>query len=393
MNFDKLKKFLDYMALERTPGNAIEVYFGGESVFRYASGYSNLESHTLMTGDEMFYIYSASKITTVTAAMQLLEQGKFLLNDPLYEYIPEFKDMYVKTSEGNLVKAQAPITVGDWFTMTAGFTYNFNSEGFQKARKLTNGKMDTVETIKCVASDPLSFEPGSSWDYSICHDVLAALVSVISGEKFRDYVEKHIFLPLEMTDSVYHPNEEVLKRMPPQYCFEPQTGQNLDIVEAQKYGMAKDGVFVNRGKENEHILGEEYDSGGAGIITTLSDYAKLMAALGNFGMGLTGERILSKYSVNLMRTDRLTEQQKKAYNWKQLKGCGYGLGVRTHTTPAISGSLCNIGEFGWGGAAGAAAVVDPEIQLGVFYVQHCLNPRESNYQPRLRNVIYSCLND
>lgn len=136
MNFDKLKKFLDYMALERTPGNAIEVYFGGESVFRYASGYSNLESHTLMTGDEMFYIYSASKITTVTAAMQLLEQGKFLLNDPLYEYIPEFKDMYVKTSEGNLVKAQAPITVGDLFTMTAGFTYNFNSEGFQKARKL-----------------------------------------------------------------------------------------------------------------------------------------------------------------------------------------------------------------------------------------------------------------
>ena len=118
---------MDWMAAEHTPGNAVEVFVDGKQVFRYACGFSDLESGTPMSGDEMFNIYSASKITTVTAGLQLLEQGKFLLNDPLYEYIPEFKDMYIKTSEGNLVKAQNPITIGDLFTMTAGFSYNFDT--------------------------------------------------------------------------------------------------------------------------------------------------------------------------------------------------------------------------------------------------------------------------
>ena len=391
MDFTNLKNFLDYMAVERTPGNAVEVYLNGKSVFRYACGYSDLESRTPLTGDEMFNIYSCSKVTTVTAGAQLLEQGKFLLGDPLYEYIPEFKEMYIKNSEGDLIKAQNPITVGDLFSMTAGFTYDLNSPGYQKARELTNGKMDTVETIKCVASDPLSFEPGTHWQYSICHDVLAALISVISGRKFRDYVKENIFEPLNMMESVYHHTEETLSKTASQYCFVPSEGEEVDVVEAQKYGNAKDGTFRNEGKTVRHILGEEYDSGGAGITTTVSDYAKLMAALANYGMGLTGERILSKYTVDLMRTNRLTPEQQKDFNAKQLVGCGYGLGVRTHTVPMKSGLICNLGEFGWGGAAGATVIVDPRINLGVFYAQHTLNPREEYYQPRLRNVVYSCL--
>ena len=106
-----------------------------------------------------------------------------------------------------------------------------------------------------------------------------------------------------------------------------------------------------------------------------------MAALANYGTGVNGVRILSKYTVNLMRTNRLTTQQQSDFGWKQLAGCGYGLGVRTHTLPEKSGLICRLGEFGWGGAAGATAIVDPEIDLGVFYVQHTLNPREE----------YSCL--
>jgi len=140
-----------------------------------------------------------------------------------------------------------------------------------------------------------------------------------------------------------------------------------------------------------HIFGEEYDSGGAGIITNVTDYAKLMAALAGFGLSANGERILSAQSVELMRTNQLTPEQMKDYNWRQCAGCGYGLGVRTHMDPAKSGLVCSIGEFGWGGAAGATAIVDPSRQLGVFYAQHCLSPREEYYQPRLRNVVYTCL--
>ena len=391
MDFTNLKSFMDHMAAERTVGNAIEVYLKGEKVFEYFTGYSDLENKIPLNGDEMYNIYSCSKVTTVTAGTQLLERGKILLSDPLYDYTPEFKEMYVKTPEGELKKAVKPITIGDLFSMTAGFSYNLKSEGFKKAAEVTEGKMDTVETIRCAAADPLCFEPGSHWQYSICHDVLAAVVSVVSGQKFRDYVKENIFNPLDMTESVYHHTDETLKRTAQQYSFVAVGNENMDIVEAQKRGNSKVGYFKNVGKDVSHILGEEYDSGGAGIITTVSDYAKLMAALAGFGMGLTGERILSPYSVNLMRTNRLSEELLKDFNWRQLRGCGYGLGVRTHINPAKSGVISSLGEFGWGGAAGATAIIDPEIGLGVFYAQHTLNPREEYYQPRLRNVVYSCL--
>lgn len=391
MNFRNLEKFLDYMAANHTVGNAVEVYKDEKLVFRYASGYSDLEKKLPLGGEEFFNIYSCSKITTCVAGVQLLEQGKFLLSDPLSEYFPEFKEMLVKDGEGNVTKARNPITIGDLFSMTAGFSYDLNSEGFQKARELTNGKMDTVDVIRCVAKDPLLFEPGSQWKYSICHDVLAAVISVVSGQKFRNYVKDNIFDPLGMTDSCYHQTEKTLGNMANQYCFVEYDGQKLEAVEAQKSGTAKKGIFQNVGVSNQFILGEEYDSGGAGIITTISDYAKLLAALANRGKGLNGEQILSEYAVDLMRTNRLTPEQKKTFDWLHLKGCGYGLGVRVHESQAESGILGNLGEFGWSGAAGSTAIMDSSIHLAVFYVQHTLNPRESFYQPRLRNVVYSCL--
>ena len=139
------------------------------------------------------------------------------------------------------------------------------------------------------------------------------------------------------------------------------------------------------------IFGSEYDSGGAGITTTISDYVKVLAALANKGMGLSGERILSPNTVDLMKTNRLSEEQRKYMTWKQLIGYGYGLGVRTCIDKTEAGHTCNIGEFGWCGAAGAACIIDSEINLAVFFAQHCLNPREEWYLPRLKNVIYTCL--
>lgn len=395
MDFTYLKQFMDHMAAERTPGNSIEVYLEGRNVFRYASGYSDLESAKPMTGQEFLNLYSCSKVTTVTAATQLLEQGKIVLSDPLYDYISEFREMYIKRPDGELIKAKNAITVRDLFTMSAGFTYDVDAPGFRKAKEITGGKMDTVEVIKCIAKDPLVYEPGSRWQYSIAHDVLAGLVSVVTGMKFRDYVQANIFDPLDMKDCVYHHTPEVEEKMASQYTFVP-TGQSgdFDLVEAQKYGKAKDGTFVNCGKNgkiNRYIPGEEYDSGGAGITATISDYVKLMAALANFGMGMTGERILSTGAVELMRSNQLSDAQAADFNWKQFTGYGYGLGVRTMCDRAKSGSNGSIGEFGWCGAAGSATIIDPQRQLAVCYGQHCLNPREGYYFPRLRNVIYTCL--
>ncbi len=393
MDFSTLKEFMDSLDALKTVGHVIEVRLEGKTVFEYASGYSDLENRIKMTGEELLAIYSASKLTTITAGMQLVEKGRISLNDPLYDYIPEFRDMYVKNMDGSMKKAENPITIADLFTMTAGFNYDMKALGFQKARELTAGKMDTVETIKCVANDPLDFEPGSKWQYSICHDVLGALISVVSGKKFRDYVQDEIFEPLQMKDCYYHHTDETLKRAANKYVYMGYAEYNQDKFEGKKDNLAvmSDGCFKNVGKDVSHMLGAEYDSGGAGIIATAGEYNKLLAALANYGLGATGERILSPYSIDLIRTNRLNEEQMKNFDKPHLAGYGYGLGVRTHINPVKSGVLCNLKEFGWQSAAGALVLVDPEINLAVFYTQQLMYPNYKYYVPRIKNLVYSCL--
>lgn len=384
MNFEYMKNFMDSLTEWIIPGNSVVIYKDGKKVFEYSSGYSDLEKKIKKTGEEQLYIYSCSKVATVTAALQLYEQGKFLLSDPLYEYLPEFKKMYVK--DGDRIKAaENPITIRDLFTMTAGLSYATNTPAFEKARKLTDGKMDTRTVIKCLAEEPLLFEPGARWNYSLCHDVLAVLAEVVSGMRFSEYMKKNIFEPLDMNNSYYHaPNDVIVS---PQYIYETQDTKN--IVELQQKEHTS-GV-VKRAYGNELVFGENYDSGGAGIITTVDDYAKFAAALANSGTGLNNNRILSSATVKLMKTNQLNEAQRKTMNWRRLRGYGYGLGVRTLIDKAESGSNSSIGEIGWGGAAGATIIADTEEKVALFYAHHMLNPQEEYYQPRLRNVLYSCL--
>ena len=384
MNFEYMKNFMDSLTEWIIPGNSVVIYKDGKKVFEYSSGYSDLEKKIKKTGEEQLYIYSCSKVATVTAALQLYEQGKFLLSDPLYEYLPEFKKMYVK--DGDRIKAaENPITIRDLFTMTAGLSYATNTPAFEKARKLTDGKMDTRTVIKCLAEEPLLFEPGARWNYSLCHDVLAVLAEVVSGMRFSEYMKKYIFEPLDMNNSYYHtPNDVIIS---PQYIYEIQDTKNSVELQQKEH---TSGV-VKRAYGNELVFGENYDSGGAGIITTVDDYAKFAAALANSGTGLNNNRILSSATVKLMKTNQLNEAQRKTMNWRRLRGYGYGLGVRTLIDKAESGSNSSIGEIGWGGAAGATIIADTEEKVALFYAHHMLNPQEEYYQPRLRNVLYSCL--
>lgn len=384
MNFEYMKNFMDSLTEWIVPGNSVVIYKDGKKVFEYSSGYSDLEKKIKKTGEEQLYIYSCSKVATVTAALQLYEQGKFLLSDPLYEYLPEFKKMYVK--DGDRIKAaENPITIRDLFTMTAGLSYATNTPAFEKARKLTYGKMDTRTVIKCLAEEPLLFEPGARWNYSLCHDVLAVLAEVVSGMRFSEYMKKYIFEPLDMNNSYYHtPNDVIIS---PQYIYEIQDTKNIVELQQKEHTIG----VVKRAYGNELVFGENYDSGGAGIITTVDDYAKFAAALANSGTGLNNNRILSSATVKLMKTNQLNEAQRKTMNWRRLRGYGYGLGVRTLIDKAESGSNSSIGEIGWGGAAGATIIADTEEKVALFYAHHMLNPQEEYYQPRLRNVLYSCL--
>ena len=390
MNFSPLENFMDRLTAWRIPGNSIEVYLKGERVFEYSSGYASLESKEFMTPDHMLNMYSCSKLVTVTAALQLYERGYFLLSDPVYQFIPEFRNMRIEHRNGNVSWAQHPINMRQLITMTSGLDYNMNSEGIKKARELTGGKMDTLTVARCIAEeDKLCFEPGETWMYGKSHEILAAVVEVITGKKFRDYVRESIFLPLGMENACYH-NDAVRGRMAEQYSFKNLSER--DIVKLQSKDNSREGgQIINVGKAMIHDLGPEYDSGGAGVTASVSEFSKFIAALAGRGMGLGGERILSSGTVDLMRQNQLSDHQIKTFDWDSVAGYGYGLGVRTMINKAESGSLGSLLEFGWSGAAGSSAIIDTDIGLAAFYSHHMLNAQEGYYQPRLRNILYACL--
>ena len=390
MNFTPMKEFMGMLTDWRIPGNSIKITLKNKEVFSFQSGFEDVKNKIPMSENLLFNIYSCSKPITVIAALQLYEKGYFLLDDPLYSFIPEYRDIYINKSNGDRIKANNPITLRHLFTMTSGLTYNTDTAAFKKAKDITNGKMNTLDTIKCLAADGLSFEPGEAWQYGLNHDVLAAVVEVISGKKFRDYVKENILLPLEMKDTYYH-NENVIERVAKQYQYINSNETNIVKQQSDRNNQTKSGRIEEVGKAVSLIFGEEYDSGGAGITTSVEDYSRFSSALANNGISENGEQIISSNSIKMLKENQLNEHQIKYFNWPQLRGYGYGLGVRTMIDRVKAGSNGSIGEFGWGGAAGATVLIDTDLNLSMFYTHHMLNPQEEYYQPRLRNVLYSCL--
>lgn len=200
--FERTKMFCDSFLEMGVPGFDLAVYKGGDCILRYMNGYSDIENKIKMQGNERCNIYSCSKVITCVAALQLWEKGLFSLEDKLSDYMPEFEEMMVKAESG-IKKAENPILLKHLFEMTAGFSYNTASPQILRCKEETNGKCSTRETMKYLAKEPLLFEPGDRWEYSLCHDVLAALVEAVSGEKFEDYVKKNIFDVLGMKNSTF----------------------------------------------------------------------------------------------------------------------------------------------------------------------------------------------
>lgn len=357
--FHRLTAFLDTFLEMGIPGFDCLIKHKGETVYRHFNGFSSLETQTPMNGQERYNIYSCSKPITCTAALQLYEQGLFRLDDRLSDYMPEFAHMTVKTENG-LVPAQNPITIRHLFTMTAGFSYNVVSDPLLQARKDTNGRCQTREVMPYLAQEPLSFEPGTRWQYSLCHDVLAALVEVISGCRFEEYVKKHIFDPLGMTRSTFLLPENELDTLCEQYRFNSETK-----------------TPENCGKTTQtYKLGTQYASGGAGCISTVEDYMRFLEAM------RVGNVILRNETIDQMQVDLLTDATRKDYWYTQY---GYGLGVRT-PIPAAGTT-----DFGWGGAAGAFLSIDRVHDITIYYAQHLLTSPNGNHRRTLPTVAINYL--
>ena len=143
-------------------------------------------------GNEKYHIYSCSKLITCAAAMQLWEKGMFSLDDNLCDYMPAFREMTVKTADG-IKKAKNPIKILHLFQMTSGMNYDMHTPELEEYYRIPGNNTPTVKTVNRFAKTPLEFEPGEGWKYGLNHDVLGALVEILSGEKFEDYVKAHIF--------------------------------------------------------------------------------------------------------------------------------------------------------------------------------------------------------
>ena len=337
--FEQTKALCNSFLRIGIPGFDLAVWQNGRCVLRHMGGFSDPEKKIPINGTETYYIYSCSKPITCAAALQLWEQGLFSLEDPLSKFLPEFSHMMVATPDG-LRNARQPILIRHLFEMTAGFSYDIHSPHLEDFRTASNGQCPTREAIRALAAEPLLFEPGAQWNYSLCHDVLAALVEVLSGQLFEDYVQAHIFRPLGMNDSTFLPSKADFSRLARHYQYDAETHTYIDL-----------------GTINQYILGSAYASGGAGCVSTVDDYMKFLEAL------RVGDTILKKETVALMATGRLNEQQ--AQTFTHGKAHGFGLGVRT---PKAGIST----DFGWGGAAGAYLAVDLTHHISLYYAQHVL---------------------
>jgi CubicO group peptidase (beta-lactamase class C family) len=279
--------------------------------------------------------------------MQLWEQGKFQLDDPLYHYLPAYKEMTVQTEDG-VRKAQTPIRIKNLFTMTAGFPYNYKSDALMALRE-RESMPTTRQVIDALAQDPLVFEPADQYRYSLCHDVLGALIEEVSGELLQDYVKNHIFDPLGMTQTCYQPGGEPLADLAPLYRFHKDTGDRVLQPALDRVGPC----FV---------------SGGGGCISTAEDYMKFAEAL------RTGERLLKQQTIDLIAQDHLTERQKRTYT---LKNMNYGLGMWS-PKPGQQRQ-----DIGWGGAGGVLLAVDRSRGLSFVYMQHMLNSPNQGLRGKL----------
>lgn len=379
MNFQHLTDYIDRLyELEGIPSRDIVVYQKGKEIYRHSAGFQDLKTGEPIRRDALYFMYSASKLLTMVATMQLLERGKILLQEPVAKYLPEYANPMVKTMDarGNKVLVPARHTLRIWnlMTMTSGIAYHTTAPEIQACMAEHGGAPSTADIIKAFAARPLNFHPGEHWMYGFSHDVLARLVEVVAGEPFGDFVQKNIFDPIGMKNSYYHLTDDLIPRMAMQYKFD------TTLNKAVEYGL-----------KNEHIFGPKFESGGAGCISCVDDYILFAEMLTHKGRASNGTRILSERAVDLMRSDCLNDQTRPDFNWDAFRGYGYGFGVRTLISPAKGGTLSSLGDFGWGGAAGAYVHADPEKELSIVYIQHMLNSKEPVVHPRLRNLIYAAL--
>ena len=309
-----------------------------------------------------------TKPVTAVAAMILYDRGLIDLNDSVCWYLDGFSNQMVETKDG-IVPANREVKIIDLLTMTAGLMYpdrNINPSGDKMADLFDeyyrrafsgNGTYSTVEMCNEMGKIPLFAQPGTCWNYSVCADVLGAVVEVVSKKRYGDFLKSEIFTPLGMTDTDFFVPEEKRDRF------------------AEIYIRGEDGKLApcdwqHLGLVYKYTKRPEFEIGGAGLVSTVNDYEKFAQMLLNGGE-YNGVRIISRKAAQLITHNIITEQQMQTYNWDSCIGYGYGGLMRTLLHPEITTVGCK-GEYGWDGWTGNYFCNDPENNLTfMYFIQVC----------------------
>ncbi|KGB58352.1 serine hydrolase domain-containing protein [Sphingopyxis sp. LC363] len=347
----------------RAAGTSALIWQDGREVYFGTAGMADRAAKRPMRRDTIAQIYSMTKPVTGVALMQLWEAGKFRLDDPLVNYLPEYAAMRVyagKDAAGQprYVPAERPISVRDILRHTAGFAYGAGPTPAHHAYVAAEPLALTIslaEASKRLANVPMLYQPGTQWEYSIAVDVQAALVEKLSGQPFAEYVRTHIFEPLGMTETAWRQPDAWLPRF-------------------AAMNVKKDGKLVQQPAAEAQTLNfkdHALTPGGFGLASTLDDYSRFARMLLNGGT-LDGARILKPSTVKLMATDQLDPAitERAWLPGKGAVGFGFDFAVRKSPPQTAGENRGAVGEFFWDGMASTLFWVDPANKLtAVFFVQ------------------------
>ena len=387
MNQEKLNKlnnlFEQEMKAERIKGASLLVEHKGKVEFRNVYG-SDRE-------DSIYKIYSMTKPITTIAVMMLYEQGLIDLYDPVDQYLKGFANMKVATTKG-LVDAKSKITIRQLLNMTSGLVYPGEMSEPERImeeirielheRAVSGEKFSNVDICNELGKAPLLFHPGEGWKYGISADVAAAIVEVVTGVPYGEYLKKTVFEPLDMKDTGFFVEESQIGRLATMYSRIDAQGHLRESDER-----ALEWLNLYAPTKPPYI-----ESGGGGLYSTLEDYTHFVRMLAADGC-YQGKRFLGRKTMEYIRKNQLNDLQMSWIDFDSIEGYGYGNFMRIMLEPQMAGSNGSVGEYGWDGLPGTYFMVDPKEELILVYMQQIEQGADLALRRKMRQIVYGAIED
>ncbi len=377
-----------YIESEKIAGCLTLIARRGEIAHLSAMGRMDRERNKPLATDTIFRFYSMTKPITSVALMQLHERGMFQLTDPVSRFIPQWRDLQVLDGGSwpnfSTRPAERPMSVRDLLSHQSGLTYGFMEGDLERAYNHADvysaGTMrgrDLQSMIDRLAELPLKFSPGDQWNYGVSTDVCGYLVQVISGQRFDEYLQEHIFDPLGMVDTGFSVSPEQ----------QPRFAANYERGPDKRLRLLDDPATSHYCEE------QTFHSGGGGLVSTANDYYRFCQALLNGGE-LDGVRILGPKTIELMTLNHLpngedlSQRALGTFSETANDGVGFGLGFAVLVDLARTQNVGSIGEYYWGGAASTIFWIDPAEEMIVIFLTQFMPSGTFNFRGQIKQILY-----